>query len=77
MFINSKSYSNHHKSCINVQQKYRKDVVLVAFFCFAYLKVKAPNIECYPIDANRAHPNNAYVRKQLHLNAEQSSMFIF
>ena len=25
---------------VNVQQKYRKDVVLAAIFCFAYLKAK-------------------------------------
>ena len=31
------------KSCNNLKQKFRKDVVLVAIFCFAYLKVKDTN----------------------------------
>ena len=38
-FINSKSCRNR-KLSVNVQQKYRKDVVLAVIFCFAYLKVK-------------------------------------
>ena len=34
------SIPNHEKLSVNVQQKYRIDVVLEAIFCFAYLKVK-------------------------------------
>ena len=37
-FIKSKSCRSQ-KSCNNLQQKYRKDVVLVAIFCLVYLKV--------------------------------------
>ena len=37
--INSKSCRNR-KLSVNVQQKYRKVVVLAAIFCFAYLKEK-------------------------------------
>ena len=38
-FINYKSCRNR-KFCVNVQQKYRKKVILAAIFCFAYLKTK-------------------------------------
>ena len=37
-FINSKSCRNR-KLCINVQHKYRENVVLEAIFCFSHLKV--------------------------------------
>ena len=30
----------NQKLCINVHQKYRKDVFFAAIFCFAYIKVK-------------------------------------
>ena len=73
-FGNSKSYRKQ-KLCVNVQQKYRKYVVLAVNVCFAYFKSK-DTIECYPTDSNSAHPN--YVEtsgKNLHSNVEQSSMF--
>ena len=39
-FSNSCNSCRNQQMCVKVQQKYRKDVVLVAIFCFAYLKIK-------------------------------------
>ena len=54
-FSNSKS-CRKQKLCVNVQQKYRKYVVLAVIVCFAYFKSKDA-IEWYPTDLNSAHPN--------------------
>ena len=75
-FINSKSCKDQ-KSCNNLQQKYRKDVVLAAIFCFAYLKVKDTKYIILSTDSNSAH--TSYVKtsgtKNVVLIADQSSMF--
>ena len=75
-FINSKSRRNQ-KSCNNLQQKYRKDVVLAAIFCFAHLKVKDTKYIILSTDSNSAH--TSYVKtsgtKTIVLIADQSSMF--
>ena len=54
--INSKSCRNR-KLCVNVQQKYRKYVVLAAIFCSAYLKVTDTKDRMLWTDSYSAHPN--------------------
>ena len=61
-FINSKSCRKRNL-CVNIQQPYRKDVVLNDIFYFAYLKVK---------DTLRLWKKKR--GKILHSNVEQSSM---
>ena len=74
--INSKSYRNR-KLCVNVQQKYRKYVVLAAIFCFAYLKAKDTkhNILSDRFEFSTPKLCKKDREKNLHLKVEQSSMF--
>ena len=52
---------NKQRLCINLLEKSERDVVLVAIFCFANLKVKDTKYKTFQTDS--AHPN--YVKTSL------------